>query len=197
MAGVAFVHRSIFQADPIMLAQEIVARNRSDVVIADLIGIFRRRREIGRKWNLMAAELRCVDDVEFFLGRKRNQLFLLHKITTRFHGLLISRQNLVIRRMTFLNPSGGGFDALAGSQLFGEGFKFLLRPDEEALPQREETLRVVIEKVLLLQKQIEVRFADGVDAVAAWEQIALEKRGELDERALRRGDRCMQRGGIF
>ena len=72
---------------------------------------------------------------------------------------------------------------LPGANSSASGFKFLLRLDEEALPQREQALRVVIEKVFLLQQQIEVLFADGIDAAASQKKIPFEEQSEVPDGA--------------
>jgi len=40
MAGVTFVHGSILQTYPVMLAEQIIIAHRSDVIVADLVKIF-------------------------------------------------------------------------------------------------------------------------------------------------------------
>ena len=44
MSGIAFVNRGIFESNPVMLSEQIVVVHRRDIVIADLVRIFRRRR---------------------------------------------------------------------------------------------------------------------------------------------------------
>ncbi len=113
MAGIAFVHRCVLQADPVVLPEQIIVAHRCDVIIADLVGIFGRGREIGSEGNFVAAELRCVNDVQLFLGWKRDELLNFHKFARRFHCFPIGRENLVPPRMMFLDLARGRFYALA------------------------------------------------------------------------------------
>ena len=85
------MHRGIFQADVVVLAQQIVAGHRRDVIVAHLIGIFGRRREIGGEGNLVAAKHRRVDDVELFLGGKGDELLLADEFPRRAHRFVVDR----------------------------------------------------------------------------------------------------------
>ena len=144
VSGITFMHRRVFQADPVVFAQQIVVVDWRHVIVADLIRVFGRGREVGGERNLVAAKLRRGHDVEFFLRREGDEVFFSDEMARRFHRSLISRKNRVDRRMVLLDRARHFLDILSRREFAAELGQFPSSFCEQRFTQGQQALGVVL-----------------------------------------------------